>query len=93
MWDAGTGKLLFTELGSVYLISTISWSPDGKHLAFTGGDGIAVWDITIATLLLSYRGVNWNSAPSMGSVSWSPDGKRIASTDSGAASVWLALTE
>ncbi len=93
VWDAGTGKLLFTELSSVYLISTISWAPDGKHLAFTSGNGVEVWNIIIATLLLSYRGVNWNGAPSMASVSWSPDGKRIASTDGGAAYVWLALTE
>ena len=60
------------------------WSPDGKWLAFQGGDGdnsgliVAHPDGTGRTLLAPIKGTN-SPLPGQGeSVTWSPDSKQIA---------------
>jgi len=60
------------------------WSPDGKWLSFTGGEGdqsglwVAHADSTGPTFLASMQGTN-SPLPGQGAdVTWSPDGRQIA---------------
>src|SRR5439155_5462060 len=71
--------------GAVY---SLSWSPDGKHIASGGKDGtVQIWDATTGNSVFVYRG----DSAGMTSVAWSSDGSRIASaSEDKALKVWAA---
>ena len=71
-----SGQPLKTLKGHTGLVSSISWSQDGKSLASASWDKtVIIWDAysgqPLKTLKRHTDGVN--------SVSWSPDGKSLAS--------------
>lgn len=75
IWDAGTGQPLQTLPAQVQLqVLCLAWSPDGRRLAWGGGNGEGV----------QVRPVAANAAgtalagKTVRSVAWSPDGARLA---------------
>jgi hypothetical protein len=73
VWDATTGKLLFTTTGQV--VARVAFSPDAKRLATAGQPGVKIWEAATGKLLATLPGRRtWES-----SVAFSPDGKRLAS--------------
>jgi len=90
VWDASTGKELFTLAGHAGRFHGIAFSPDGKRLATAGGDKTAmVWDAATGKGLLTLSG----HADSVNRVAFSPDGRRIATaSDDSTAKVWDAAT-
>jgi WD40 repeat protein len=50
VWDVQTGQEALTLAGNHGAISNVTFSPDGKRLAASGGDGtVMVWDARILT--------------------------------------------
>ena len=81
IWDAATGKEVFTFHGFNAWVRSVAWSPDGRHLA--AGDWgkeygkhepntVKVWDATKGQEIVDLKGKG------MHPVAWSPDGKRLA---------------
>jgi WD40 repeat protein/tRNA A-37 threonylcarbamoyl transferase component Bud32 len=88
VWDAGTGKQLFTvpeEAGRC-----LALSPDGSRLVYGGPDNcLKVWDLAGRRRIHSIKG----HAGQVGQVAFSPDGCRFASAgEDGVAKVWDAVT-
>ena len=76
LWDPQTGKCLRILKGSARNILFVTWSPDGRMLAFGCSDQtIRLWDPEIGKRQRILRGhSNWVQA-----VAWSPDGGILAS--------------
>jgi len=95
---------IFTYRGHSGPVTSVAWSPDGKHIASASVDGtVQVWDATTGSDALIFRGgsalVTYyidssrtsNPVP-VWSVAWSPDGKYIASAGQDhAVHVWEAI--
>ncbi|HSL46133.1 MAG TPA: helix-turn-helix domain-containing protein [Anaerolineales bacterium] len=90
LWDAITGKELFSLLGHTDLIEQIAFSPDGTRLATASRDGSAkVWDAVSGKELFTF----WGHDGTVFSVAFSPDGKTIATASADkTAKLWDALT-
>lgn len=76
LWDAGTGRELFTLTGHRKSIRDLAFSPDNKLLASASQDAaIKVWSVAtgqeVKTLGAHSGGV--------GAIAFSPDGKKLAS--------------
>jgi WD40 repeat protein len=90
MWNAETGTLLATLQGHQDRISSVTFSPDGKHLLTTSADGTArIWDAKtteIRFVLRGHKGTVWNAA-------FSPDNRRLVTGgDDGTTRLWDAQT-
>src|SRR5262245_1590744 len=87
LWDVATGKLLHALIGHNYVVTALSFSPDGHMLASAGSaDGtFRVWDVETAQPLRSFPmkagAANW--------VAWSPDGRTLAGAGGTSGYVWL----
>jgi len=101
LWEATTGECFFHYDGyqqDRYIVSpatigrfeSVSWSPDGKHIALVGIDNtVQVWEVTTAKLVTKYAG----HSEAVHSVAWSPDGKHIATgSHDWTVQVWEANT-
>jgi WD40 repeat protein len=84
IWDAQTGKELFTLKGHTASVSCVAFSPDGKRLVSSCWDRVKsvkkpgevkVWDTHTGKELLRLQGLT----TAIESVAFSPDGKRLAS--------------
>jgi len=42
VWDAATGRHIFTYEGHVGAVGAVAWSPDGSRIA-SAGDTVRVW--------------------------------------------------
>ena len=76
VWNAATGKQLFTFKGHSEEVLTVAWSPDSKRIASGGGpfdDTVQICDSTTGKLLSSYHGTS-----AVNQLAWSPNGKLIA---------------
>jgi eukaryotic-like serine/threonine-protein kinase len=90
VWDAETGREVFSLKGHTGYVSSVAFSPDGKRIVTGMGDKTAmVWDAETGREVFSLKGHTGR----VSSVAWSPDGKRIAtgSVDM-TARVWDAAT-
>jgi WD40 repeat protein/class 3 adenylate cyclase len=69
---------------------TVTYSPDGKHIATASQDKMGrIWDAKTGQLLITLKG----HTESVNGIAYSPDGKRLATTsDDHTAKVWDAAT-
>ena len=75
VWDATTGKTLFTYTGQYFAqVFDLAWSPDGASIASASYDKtVQIWNPTTGQTYVTYTGhAQWVWA-----VAWSPNGKRI----------------
>ncbi len=84
VWDAGSGKLLYSKRVSGQYVSgmLVAWSPDGQVLVYGGTGSIELWDARTGTKLrdldISYPR----------SFAWSPDGSLLAAYGADRIYVW-----
>jgi WD40 repeat protein len=96
LWGAASGKELLTLKGHAGANYSVAFSPDGKRLASSGGDGaVKVWDTATGKAVLALTGL----AGQVYGVAFSPDGRRLACAvgdfhqhQSSALKVWDAAT-
>lgn len=88
VWDANTGKLLFTLKAQARGIQTLVFSADGKTLASGNiGNTIRLWDMETGT----YRAAFKISKSGFHGLTFSPNGKLLASgSDDGKVRLWDA---
>jgi WD40 repeat protein len=105
IWEAMTGRLVFTYRGHLGAVNTVSWSSNGNSIA-TGGEDqtVQVWSVQQALHsgrvderssqsslrpIVTYKG---HSGP-INNLAWSPDGQYIASaSDDVTVQLWHSLT-
>ena len=90
LWDALTGKKLFSLTDHKDYIGQVVFSPDGTRLATASRDGSAkVWDAVSGKELFTL----WGHDGTVFSVAFSPDGKTIATASADkTAKLWDAFT-
>jgi WD40 repeat protein/transcriptional regulator with XRE-family HTH domain len=90
LWDALTGKELFSLTGHTDMIEQIVFSPDGTRLATASRDGSArIWDAVSGEALATLLGHDGT----VFSVAFSPDGQTIATASADkTAKLWDSLT-
>jgi uncharacterized protein (TIGR03067 family) len=77
VWDAATGKAVWSKQGHDRTVTGAAFSPDGKRLATCGWDkAVKVWDAATGKEVVTLRG---HEGDYVRSVAFSPDGKRLAS--------------
>src|SRR5207248_11021001 len=96
IWEAATGRLIFTYSGHTDEVYTVAWSPDGQHIASGGKDHmVQVWPVPLfesnkqpqKSPPIAYYG----HARSVQAVAWSPDSRDIASAGDNV-QIWNGLT-
>ena len=70
----------------------LAWSPDGKEIASTSGDNVAIWDTATGKMVYLFTK---QGGTFVRTLAWSPDGKYIASASGNEAggnrvTVWVA---
>jgi WD40 repeat protein len=90
VWEAASGRELFTFTGHTLEVHSVCWSPDGQRLATASQDGTTkVWEVSGNREALTLKG---HLGPVL-CVVWSPDGKRLATGSGDAtAKVWEAAS-
>jgi WD40 repeat protein len=86
VWEARTGKAVFTLRGYPEEVWSIAFSPDGRRLASGGHAGtIKVWDTGSGQVVLSLKG----HTSRVHGLAFSPDGKHLASgSGEGTVRIW-----
>jgi WD40 repeat protein len=88
VWDASTGKLLYSLEGHTWDVNSAVFSPDGQRIVTASDDNTAkVWETESGKLLYSLEGHTDN----VHSAVFSPDGQRIVTvSDDAIVIVWNA---
>ncbi|WFE97517.1 trypsin-like peptidase domain-containing protein [Micromonospora sp. WMMD987] len=85
LWEPRTGRQVAALAGGV-TGQAVAFSPDGRYLASMGGEGVALWDLSLdvpTAHRLTDRG------GFLGAVAFSPDGRLLAGLDGdGALQLW-----
>ena len=87
LWDASTGKELFTLEGHSDIVRTVAYSPDGKSIASgAGGDNtVRIWNPETGKEIVYLKG----HSQEIIQVVYSPDSKLVASAGSdGIVKIW-----
>jgi WD40 repeat protein/DNA-binding SARP family transcriptional activator/tRNA A-37 threonylcarbamoyl transferase component Bud32 len=92
MWDAATGKLLFTLMTNETVWDAV-FSPDGKRLATSGFTEVILWDAATGQKQFTLSGKSPGAATGfdigVGRIRFSPDGTRLAVANmDGVPKVW-----
>ena len=92
VWDANTGKELFTLKGHDGYVLSAFYSPDGARIVTGGGAGdntAKLWDANTGKELMTLTG----HEREVFSAAWSPNGKRIVTANrDNTAKLWDANT-
>ncbi|MFI8500817.1 NACHT and WD repeat domain-containing protein [Streptomyces sp. NPDC085524] len=91
----GSSRLLGVHRGFRASVTDAAWSPDGRWLAASSGDGgLRAWPVADAGAdLAAEPAVHLTGRDWIRSVAWSPDGSRIAcGTREGAVAIWSTAT-
>ena len=90
VWNASTGRTIFTYRGHRLGVKTVAWSPDGKRITSGSEDKtVQVWDAATGGNIVAY----YAHGDKVNSLTWSPGGTHIASaSDDATVQVWDAST-
>ncbi len=73
--EAAPRAELVLQTGHSSYITSLAWSPDGKHLATGSHDyTVVIWDVLTGDKVLALKG----HTSDVLAIAWSPDGKRLA---------------
>jgi WD40 repeat protein len=90
LWDLASGELRHTVTGDSGLMTSATFSPDGRTLAVASAEGTArLWDTATGVLVHTLIG----HAGAVNSVGFSPDGRTVATAGAdGTVRLWDAST-
>jgi hypothetical protein len=94
IWDLSQGKAVLTLPGRTDPagnagFASVTFSPDGQHLAASEGRIVRVWNAASGAEILTLTG----DEGSFGRIAYSPDGSRLAGANrDGSVKVWDAVT-
>ncbi len=87
VWDVARRRLVTPPMQHSELVSSVSFSADGKSIASVSGRTVHVWDLMTAT-----RRAIVTDEDDVQSASLNADGRRVATVSSEGARVWDATT-
>src|SRR5262249_43350143 len=76
LWDAKTGAKVRSTKGESGIIWSVAFTPDGKHLLWSGNSGVRLWDAATGKPIRLFE----TSFGGTTHMALSPDGKTVAAS-------------